>query len=281
MLPHAPRPGRHPGLDQRPCRPAGAKAAPPPRRRPRGGPGPGSTLVRASHGQRRPLPSRPARGRQATTPPADHGARRPVGPNRGRPATPSHSRSARRGQRGGSAADTGACPSGHLDAADAWTPDAWTLDAWTLDVRSTGWTDIPTAGPGARTGQRPAWPASGHPRAGDHPLGGPTAPRSRRLGALGHPGRLRGDGTCAAGPDRRRHWTAAQHRPASGRAPAHCCPQKNGMSVGRDSGRHPVYGGGMKVPGLIGTAQHIGTGVHVVWQVAADAGPSSCWVGPF
>jgi hypothetical protein len=26
----------------------------------------------------------------------------------------------------------------------------------------------------------------------------PTAPGSRRLGTLGHPGRLRGDGTCAA-----------------------------------------------------------------------------------
>jgi hypothetical protein len=49
-----------------------------------------------------------------------------------------------------------ACPSGHR------TPGHRTPGRW--DVRSTvGRTS--TAGPGARTGQRPAWPASGHPRA--------------------------------------------------------------------------------------------------------------------
>jgi hypothetical protein len=74
----------------------------------------------------------------------------------------------------------------------------WTPDAWTLDVRSTGWTDVPTTGPGMRTGQRPAWPASGHLATGDTRWAARPRPRSRRLGALGHPRRLRGDGTRAA-----------------------------------------------------------------------------------
>jgi hypothetical protein len=75
----------------------------------------------------------------------------------GRPAPPSNSRIQRGADRGGgSAPDTGACPSGHPDAPDAWTPDAWTPDVWTLDVRLTGWTDVPTADRTRRTGQRPA-----------------------------------------------------------------------------------------------------------------------------
>ena len=175
MLPSPP--GRHPGLDQRPCRPGG-QAAPQPERRPSGGPGLGSTLVRASHGQRRtiPFPSGPM-------PAGDHAAHRPrrhVDPLRpaGRPATPSYSR----GQRG---ADSAAAaprtpepgPSGHPAAPDAWTPDAWTLD-----VRSTGWTDVPTADRTRRTGQRPAWPASGHPRDRRPPAGRPDLAGSRRLG---------------------------------------------------------------------------------------------------
>jgi hypothetical protein len=86
-------------------------------------------------------------------------------------------------------------------------PDTWTHRTRghrtrghrTLDVRSTGWTDVPTTGPGTRTRQRPAWPASGHPRYRRPPAGRPDlAPGSRRLGTLGHPQRPCGDGTCAA-----------------------------------------------------------------------------------
>jgi hypothetical protein len=182
-----PRPPRHPadtlGLDQRPCRPGG-QAAPQPGRRPGGGPGlrrpscePGT--ANAAH----PFPSGPMQ-------PGDYAARGPRGRSTGcaQPGAAHHTEplqgSARRGQRGGSAADTGGLSVRTPDAPDAWTPDAWTPDAWTLDVRSTGWTDIPTAGPGSRTGQRPAWPASGHPRDRRPPAGRPTSPGSRYLGRL-------------------------------------------------------------------------------------------------
>jgi hypothetical protein len=73
-----------------------------------------------------PPPSRPARGRQATTPPADHGARRPVGPNWGRPATPSHSRSSAARTTWRQRRGHGACPSGRLDTGR--------LDTGRLDV---------------------------------------------------------------------------------------------------------------------------------------------------
>jgi hypothetical protein len=174
---------RHPAgalaLDQHPCRPGGL-AAPQPGRRPSGGPGLRSTLLRARHGQRRTIPSRQTRCRQATTPPADHGgtstrcarlgAARHTEPLQG---------PARRGHPGGSAADTGGLSvrtpgcTGHRRPV---RPDTWmhrTPDAWTLDVRSTGWTDVPTMGLGTRTGQRPAWPASGHPRDRRPPAGRP------------------------------------------------------------------------------------------------------------
>jgi hypothetical protein len=178
---------------------ASAHVGPPgPRRRRRDagqsrGPWLRSTLVRASHGQRRPIPfsSGPMRA-------GDHAARRHGGTSArcarpGRPATPSHSGVQRGADSPAAAPRTpAACPSGHLAAPDAWTPDAWTLD-----VRSTGWTDIPTAGldeadrattglAGVRTSSRPATPA-----------GRPDLARVRAPGVLGHPGRLRGDGTCA------------------------------------------------------------------------------------
>ena len=158
-----------------------------------------STLVRASHGQRRTIPSRPARCRQATTPPTDHGGTSTRCAQPGRPATPSHSRSSA----AAAPRTPEACPSGHLDTPDAWTPDAWTPDAWTpdarmLDVRSTGWTDTPTADRTRRTGQRPGLAdvrTSSRPAT---PAGRPDLARVTATGALGHPRRLRGDGTCAA-----------------------------------------------------------------------------------
>jgi hypothetical protein len=179
-------------------------------------------LMRASHGQRRPLPF-PSGPRPA----GDHAARRPRGTSTGwtrpgRPATPSHSRVQRGADNLAALPRTGeACPSGHLDARTPGhrTRGHWTPDAWTLDVRSTGWTDIPTAGPdeadrattglaGVRTSWRPAttrWAA--RPRPGH--------------GAWGRSAIQDGSAVTAPAPrpDRRQHETAAQHRPASGRAP--------------------------------------------------------------
>jgi hypothetical protein len=158
--------------------------------------------MRASHGQRRsiPFPSGPMQA-------GDHAAHRPRGhvdPLRPAGAV-RHTEPLRgpgRGQGGGSAADTGACPSGHLDAPDAWTPDAWTPDAWTpdawtLDVRSTGWTDIARrTGRGGQGNDRPGRrPDSSRPASTP---GRPDLARVAAPGALGHPGWLRGDGTCAA-----------------------------------------------------------------------------------
>jgi hypothetical protein len=181
-LPHHPA-GTRPG--PAPCR-SGGQATPQPGRQPSGSPGRGSTLVRASTANAAPsLAVRPDAGRRPRRP-RTTAARRPTAPN---------PRAARRTeplqvQRGADSAAVAprtpeSCPSGHLIAADAWTPDAWTSD-----VRSTGWTDVPTTGLGMRTGQRPAWPTSRHPRDRQPPAGRPDLTRSRRLGALGHPGRL-------------------------------------------------------------------------------------------
>jgi hypothetical protein len=201
---------RHPAgtlaLDQHPRsarRPGGAAAGTPAKRRPwlR------STVVRGRHGQRRPLPSRPARCGQATTPPADTGhvdSLRPAGA--ARPTEPLQS-PARRGSRGGSAADTKGlsvrtpgCP-GRLDTGrlDTGRP----LDR--LDGHPHGGPDeadrATTGLAGVRTPSRPATTRRAvRPR----PV---TAP-----GAL-DPGRLRGDGTCAAaGPPP--PLDSCQHRPA-------------------------------------------------------------------
>jgi hypothetical protein len=148
-------------------------------------------LMRAWHGQRRIIHSRPARCRQATTP-ADHRPIDPPGPA-GAAATPNHS--------GSSAARTGRRQRrGHWSVSvrtpDA--PDARSPDTWMLDVRSTGWTDVSTADWTRRTRQRPGWPASGHPRHWRPPPGGPTPPGHGTWGRSGQPGRLRGDGPCAA-----------------------------------------------------------------------------------
>jgi hypothetical protein len=78
-----------------------------------------------------PSPRRQTRRRQATTPPADHGARRPTAPNRGTRHT--EPLQLQRGAgRGGSAAEPDTWPSGH------WTLDGWTpghVDAGCVDAR--------------------------------------------------------------------------------------------------------------------------------------------------
>jgi hypothetical protein len=166
--------------------------------RPRGSPGEG----RPSCEPPRPTPHHPL----VVRPDAVRRPRHPrttgyVDPPRptGRPATPSHSRS--------SAAQTAVAGAAEPDTwtpdgwtPDGWTPDAWTLDAWTLEVRSTGWTDVLTAGPdeadrattglaAVRTSSRPAITRrAARPR-----------PGHGAWGALGHPERLRGDGTAPCG----------------------------------------------------------------------------------
>jgi hypothetical protein len=176
-------------LDQRPCRPLGAKAALLPGRRPSGGPGYGRPHAsQARPMPHHPLPVRTDAGRRPRRP-RTRAARRPAAPGRGGPphrATPGPAR----GQGGGSAADTGACPSGHLDALDTGRVDAGRpLDR--LDGHPHGGPDeadrAPTGLAGVRTSSRPATPA-----------GRPDLARVTAPGALGHPRLLRGDGTCAA-----------------------------------------------------------------------------------
>jgi hypothetical protein len=169
----APRPGPAPVSARRPGRaPAGTPAKQPAL-------GYGHPPA-SQHGQRRTIPSRPARCRQATTPAADHGdtSTHCAQPEGGPPhrATPGP---ARRGQRGGSAADTGGLSvrtpgcTGRLDTGrlDAGRP----LDR--LDGRPHGGTGDADRATTGLTGVRTV-----------------TAPAPR--------------------PDRRSHWTAAQHRSA-------------------------------------------------------------------
>jgi hypothetical protein len=173
---------RHPAgalaLDQHPCRPGGL-AAPQPGRRPSGGPGLRSTLLRARHGQRRTIPSRQTRCRQATTPPADHGgtstrcarlgAARHTEPLQG---------PARRGHPGGSAADTGGLSVRTPGCTGHRTRGRWT-SARPVGRTSPRW-DWGRGQGNDRPGRRPDILATG-----DHPLGGPslarvTAPGSAR-----------------------------------------------------------------------------------------------------
>jgi hypothetical protein len=151
-------------------------------------PGDGRPRGRRARPTAVPSPPRQARCRQATTRPRTPGpsihCAKPGAPH---PATPGP---ARRGPRGGSAADSAACPSGHLDTGRLDTGHR------TLDVRSTGWTDVPRRDRGADRAMTSLAGARTSPRRRP-PLGGPTSPGSQRLGALGHPGRPRGDGTCA------------------------------------------------------------------------------------
>jgi hypothetical protein len=141
---------------------------------------------------RHPLPVRPDAGRRQRRPRTTGHVDR-LSPREAAHHTELLQGPARRGQCGGSAADTGG-PSvrtpGHTKRLDAGRVDAGRpLDR--LDAPSHG-------GLGTQTRQRPAWPASGHPRDRRPPGGRPDSPGSRRLGALGYPERLRGDGTCAA-----------------------------------------------------------------------------------
>ena len=181
-------------------RPGGAAAGTPAKRRPwlR------STLVRASHGQRRtiPFPSGPMQaGDHAATGPRRHINR--LDPTGGGPphrATPGPTR---RGQRGGSAADTAGLSvrtpgcTGRLDTGRPLErldehPHDGTRDA---DRATTGLA-------GVRTSSRPAttrWAA--RPRPG-HGAWEPSATQDGS--AVTAP---------APRPDRRRHGTAAQHRP--------------------------------------------------------------------
>jgi hypothetical protein len=185
---------RHPAgtlaLDQRPCRPGG-QAAPQPGRPALSYGQPWCQPATANAHHR--FPSGPMQA-------GDHAARGPRGhinrwtqPRGGPPprATPGP---ARRGQRGGSAADTAGLSvrtpgcSGRLDTGrvDAGRP-LDRLDGRIPPRRDRGRGQGNDRLAGVRTPSRPATPA-----------GRPTAPGSRRLGTLGHPGRLRGDGTCAA-----------------------------------------------------------------------------------
>jgi hypothetical protein len=165
-------------LDQRRV----GQAAPQAGRRPSGGPWRWSTLMRARHGQRCAIPSCQAPCGQATTPPRTTGHVDRLRPRGAARHTESlHFRVQRRADSAATAPRTlEACPSGHLDTPDAWTP---TRGRWT-SARPV-WTDVPTAGPRTRTRQRPAWPASGHPRdrrphAGRPDLARVTAPGSAR-----------------------------------------------------------------------------------------------------
>jgi len=153
----APRP-------QRPCRPpghGGAAAGTPAKRRPWAA----VDLVPASHGHRRtiPFPSGPM-------PAGDHAAHRPrrhVDPcaRPGRPVTEPP------GVQRGADSATAAPRTPEPVRPDTWrprtpghrTPDTGHLDAGGPLDRLDG---HPTADRTRRTGQRPAWPASGHPRTG-------------------------------------------------------------------------------------------------------------------
>jgi hypothetical protein len=181
------------------------------------------TLVRARHGQRRPLPfwSGPMRA-------GDHAARGPrrhVDPLRPAGAAVSHTeptpvqrgataRRQRRGHRRPVRPDTWMHRTpGHR------TPGHRTRGHWT-SARPVGRTSPRRDRgrgqgndrlAGVRTPSRPATTPGRPDLAQVTAPGGArpprTAPRRRHL---------------RRGPDRRRHRTAAQHRPARGRAPAHC-----------------------------------------------------------
>ena len=121
------------------------------------------------------LPVRSDAGRRPRRP-RTTAARRPAAPDRGAAHhTEPLQGPARPGQRG-SAADTGGL--------SVRTPGHWT-SARPVGQTSSRW-DRGRGQGNDRPSQRPDILTTG-----DHPLGGPTLPGSRRLGALGHPGRSR------------------------------------------------------------------------------------------
>jgi hypothetical protein len=214
----APRP-------QRPCRPAGAKAAPPPGRRPNGGPGLRSTSCQPATATAAPSPSRPARCRQATTPPTDRGGTSTPAPGRGGPS-PSHpgssaARTARR-QRRGHQSLSGRTPGGpgHLDTGHR------TPDTWMLEVRSTGWTDIPR-----RTGRG----GQGNARPGRRPdILGPATPAGRPVkpSTSSHAGPVTPSRPAPQRPPRRRSRRPGRTacRPL---LRSRCRPPRSGPTTGR------------------------------------------------
>jgi hypothetical protein len=217
LYPMLPPSGRHPGPGPAPCQPAGTKAAPQPERRPSGGLGYGRPSCEPATANAAPsLPVRPDAGRRPRRPPT-MGARRPLRPAGAarQRATPGSStaRTGRRQRRGHQSLSvrTPGC-TGHR------TPGPWT------SARPVGRTSPRRTGRGGQGNDRPGRrPDSSRPTT---PAGRPTSPGSRRLGALGHPRRLRGDGTYATAltaaatgqlPSTARHQAAP---------PAHCSPQK-------------------------------------------------------
>jgi hypothetical protein len=201
-LSHAPPPpGWHPGPGPTPA------VGPAARRRRSRDAGQAAALATVNRRARQarptpppPFPSGPMRAGDHAA--RGHGARRLPAPGLGGPphrATPESSaaRIARR-QR---------CGHQRPVRPDTWMPGR--LDTGRLDTgrpldRLDG---HPTVDRTRRTGQRPAWPASGHPRDRRPPAGQSDLARSRR------PGRSTQDGSAvmapAPRPDRRRHWTAA------------------------------------------------------------------------
>jgi hypothetical protein len=190
-------------LDQRPCRSAGAR-----RRRSRNA-GQAAALgyvnPRASQARptpHHPLPVRTDAGRRPRRP-RTTGACRPAAPGRGGPphrATPGSSARTGRRQRRGHQSLSGRTPgcTGHR------TPGCWTSDRPVGRTSHGGRTRRTGQRPaGVRTSSRPATPARRPDLARSHGAWGarpPTkAPRCRHL---------------RRGPDRRRHWTAAQHHSA-------------------------------------------------------------------
>jgi hypothetical protein len=188
LRPGLPHPAGTLALDQPVSarRPGGAAAGTPTKRRPWAT----VDLVPAGHGQppHHRFPSGPM---QATTRPRTPGAPRPTGPAGGPHTQPLQVQ--RDADHAAAVPRTAqACPSGHLNTRHLdtghRTPDVGRpLDG--LDGR-------PTAGPGRgqgndRRGRRPdiLAPAT--------PAGRPDLTRVTAPGALGHPGRPRGNGTCA------------------------------------------------------------------------------------
>ena len=211
----APRP-------QRPCRPPG------PRRRRSRDAGQAAALgcgrPRASQPRpppHHPLPVRPDAGRRPRRPPTA-AARRPL-----RPAGAARHRAtrgpARRGQRDGSAADTRACPAGHLEAR---TPGLEAPDTWMLEVRSTGWTDIPR-----RTGRG----GQGNARPGRRPdILGPATPAGRPVkpSTSSHAGPVTPSRPAPQRPTRRRSRRPGRTacRPL---LRSRCRPPRSGSATGR------------------------------------------------
>jgi hypothetical protein len=179
------------------------------------------------------LPVRSDAGRRPRRRPRTTAARRPAAPDRGAAHHTEPLRGpARPGQRG-SAADTGGL--------SVRTPGHW-MSARPVGRTSSRW-DRGRGQGNDRPSQRPDILATG-----DHPLGGPTLPGSRRLGALGHPGRSR---------HLRRVLTAA----ATGQLPG--------------TARHKARLGALLSSDDFGSSVERTAKLHPLWQ-ACEGG--ECWL---